>query len=43
MGEASKATGTIWLDVVADAAFDPRSAQAAIAAAQYRKADCAAR
>jgi len=43
VGEASKATGTVWLDVVADAAFDPRSAQAAIAAAQYRKADCAAR
>jgi hypothetical protein len=32
----------IWLDVVVDAAFDPRRAQAAIAAAQYRKADCAA-
>jgi len=43
VGEASKATSTVWLDVVADATFDPRRAQAAIAAAQYRKADCAAR
>lgn len=29
-----------WLDVVADAAFNPRRAQAAISAAQHRKADC---
>lgn len=42
VGEA-KAASTVWLDVVADAAFDPRRAQAAIAAAQYRKADCTAR
>ncbi|GAB3348095.1 SPOR domain-containing protein [Lysobacter tyrosinilyticus] len=43
VGEAGKATNSLWLDVVADAAFDPRRAQAAIAAGQYRKADCAAR
>ena len=43
VGEAAKGAGTVWLDVVADATFDPRRAQAAIAAAQYRKADCAAR
>ena len=42
LGEAAK-SGVVWLDVVADAAFDPRRAQAAIAATQYRKADCAAR
>jgi hypothetical protein len=42
VGEA-KAASTVWLDVVADAAFDPRRAQAAIAAVQYRKADCTAR
>jgi hypothetical protein len=34
---------SVWLDVVADEAFDPRRAQASIAAAQYRKADCSAR
>lgn len=43
VGEAAKAVSTVWLDVVADEAFDPRRAQAAIAAAQYRKADCTAR
>lgn len=43
LGEPDKAAGTVWLDVVAGEAFDPRRAQAAIAAAQYRKADCAAR
>jgi len=43
VGEAAKAVSTVWLDVVADAAFDPRRAQAVIVAAQYRKADCAAR
>jgi hypothetical protein len=42
LGEPGAATG-VWLDVVADEAFDPRSAQAAIAAAQYRKAECRAR
>lgn len=31
----------VWLDVVADEGFDPRRAQAAIDAAQYRKRDCA--
>lgn len=34
---------SVWLDVVADEAFDPRRAQASMAAAQYRKADCPAR
>lgn len=33
--------GTVWLDVVADAAFDPRRAQAAIRAPQHRTLDCA--
>jgi sporulation related protein len=36
LGEATET----WLDVVADGAFDPRRAQAAIAAAQHRKVDC---
>ncbi|GAB3379466.1 hypothetical protein [Lysobacter fragariae] len=35
-------TTTIWLEVVTDEAFDPRKAQASIAAAQHRKLDCAA-
>lgn len=42
LGEPGAAT-TAWLDVVADEAFDPRRAQATVAAAQYRKADCPAR
>lgn len=42
LGEADKATA-VWLEVVANEAFDPRRAQAAIAAAQYRQADCTAR
>lgn len=42
LGESGAAT-SVWLDVVADEAFDPRRAQAAIAAAQYREADCPAR
>jgi hypothetical protein len=37
LGESS----ATWLDVVADAAFDPRRAQAMVAAAQHRKIDCA--
>src|SRR4249919_105663 len=37
---APDAAGTVWLDVTADTGFDPRRAQATIAAAQYRKADC---
>ncbi|KQY49867.1 SPOR domain-containing protein [Lysobacter sp. Root494] len=41
LGEPGAAS--IWLDVVADEAFDPRRAQASIAAAQHRKADCPAR
>ena len=41
LGEPGAAS--VWLDVVADEAFDPRRAQASIAAAQYRKADCPAR
>lgn len=41
LGEPGPAS--VWLDVVADEAFDPRRAQASIAAAQYRKADCPAR
>jgi hypothetical protein len=36
-------SAAVWLDVVADAAFDPRRAQATIAAEQFRKVDCAAR
>lgn len=32
----------VWLDVVAGEGFDPRRAQAAIDAEQYRKRDCAA-
>ncbi|QNP41487.1 SPOR domain-containing protein [Lysobacter solisilvae (ex Woo and Kim 2020)] len=32
----------VWLDVVAEAAFDPRRAQASIAAAQHRRIDCPA-
>lgn len=36
------AVAPAWLDVVADAAFDPRRTQALIAAAQFRKADCPA-
>lgn len=43
LGEPDKAASTVWLDVVVDEAFDPRRTQAAIAAAQYRKADCTAR
>lgn len=39
LGEPAPATA-IWLDVVADEAFDPRRAQASIAAAQHRKAAC---
>lgn len=42
LGDPDAAT-VVWLDVIADEAFDPRSAQAAIAATQYRKADCPAR
>lgn len=42
LGEPAAAT-TVWLDVVADEAFDPRRAQATVAAAQYRKTDCPAR
>jgi hypothetical protein len=34
---------SVWLDVVADEAFDPRRAQTSIGAAQYRRADCPAR
>jgi hypothetical protein len=36
-------TGSIntWLEVIADEAFDPRGAQATIAAAQHRPLDCA--
>ena len=41
LGEHGPAS--VWLDVVADEGFDPRRAQASIAAAQYRKADCPAR
>jgi len=40
---APDAANTVWLDVTADTGFDPRHAQATIAAAQYRKADCALR
>src|SRR4249919_3307689 len=40
---APDAAGTVWLDVTADTGFGPRRAQATIAAAQYRKADCALR
>ncbi|GAB3362384.1 hypothetical protein GCM10027431_00420 [Lysobacter rhizosphaerae] len=40
---APDAASTVWLDVTADTGFDPRHAQATIAAAQYRKADCALR
>lgn len=36
LGESS----TTWLDVVGDAAFDPRRAQATAAAAQHRAIDC---
>jgi hypothetical protein len=42
LGEPAAAT-TVWLDVVADEAFDPRRAQATVAASQYRKTDCPAR
>ena len=38
VGAASTNT---WLEVVADEAFDPRGAQATIAAAQHRQLDCA--
>jgi len=38
LGEADAAA--TWLDVVAGQGFDPGRAQAAIAAAQYRRADC---
>jgi hypothetical protein len=41
LGGPDDAAKTIWLDVIADEAFDPRRTQASIAAAQYRKADCA--
>ena len=41
LGEAG--APTVWLDVVAGDAFDPRRAPAASAAAQYRKADSPAR
>lgn len=37
------AATAVWLDVVADEGFDPRRAQAAVEAAEYRKADCPAR
>lgn len=42
LSEPAAAT-TVWLDVVADEAFDPRRAQTTVAAAQYRKTDCPAR
>jgi hypothetical protein len=41
LGEPGAAS--VWLDVVADEAFDPGRAQASIGATQYRKADCPAR
>jgi len=34
---------SVWVDVVADEAFDPRRAQASITAVQYRKSECLAR
>jgi hypothetical protein len=40
VGDAAQTA--IWLDVVADAAFDPRRAQAGIAAAQHRAIACPA-
>lgn len=43
LGEPADTATVVWLEVVADEAFDPRRAQASIAAAQYRKADCPAR
>lgn len=43
LGASTDAAKVTWLDVVADEAFDPRRAQGAIAAAQYRKVDCPAR
>lgn len=38
--EALDGAEAVWLDVVAEQAFDPRRAQAAIAAEQVRKTDC---
>ncbi|MDR7100761.1 cell division septation protein DedD [Lysobacter niabensis] len=43
LGAPDAASTAVWLDVTADTGFDPRRAQATIAAAQYRKADCALR
>ena len=42
LGEPAAAM-TVWLDVVANEAFDPRRAQATVAAAQYRETGCPAR
>lgn len=42
LNERGAAT-TVWLDVVADEAFDSGRARVAVAAAQYRKTDCPAR
>ncbi len=36
-----RASTNTWLEVIADEAFDPRGAQATIAAAQHRPLDCA--
>jgi len=41
LGEDGTAAKVIWLDVIADEAFDPARAQAAVAAPQRRKMDCA--
>ena len=41
VGQVADGATTTWLDVIADEAFDPRSAQATIAATQHRKLDCA--
>lgn len=38
LGDRAKAA--FWLEVVAETAFDPRRAQTAIAAKQYRRIDC---
>ena len=38
--EALNGDAPVWLDVVAEPAFDPGRAQAAIAAEQFRKTDC---
>lgn len=42
LGEPAAAM-TVWLDVVANEAFDPRLAQATLAAVQYRETGCPAR